>query len=309
MPESQIDLNELLGWEQDLPHPRWDFVQQLVASEDPANAHATWTELARQWLDILRVALPQGFAVQESERALLLSPLAERQGRTLLDFMAHVESGLLDLLPGIAQLNDWGKPVAMVLPNNELYYDYIAPFYGEGEFGQSAGVQIREGYPHVVLKGQRFEELEAVLAHEMTHLSLMHLTLPQWVEEGLTQTMEHSCSAQQPLLVDRELRDEHKRHWRRHSLQDFWFGDAFHSSRKAQKLAYQLAEILMRLLLEDHKPRWFGLVRGQQQRLLAFFKEATAADAGQSAAQARLGFGLEALAAKFLGPGEWTPIP
>ena len=72
-------------------------------------------------------------------------------------------------------------------------------------------------------------------------------------------------------------------------------------------MSYQLAEVLMRLLVADHRPRWFGLSRERQRRFFAFLQEADRTDCGEAAAQEHLGFGLEQLANQFLGPGDWAP--
>ena len=98
---------------------------------------------------------------------------------------------------------------------------------------------------------------------------------------------------------------KHKRYWNRHGLADFWWGEVFFRSGQAQTLGYELAELLVRLLFEDHRPRWFGFDRSHYERLLLFLQTADREDGGQAAALEHLGIGLEQLAAQFLGPGPW----
>src|SRR5690606_29366156 len=130
----------------------------------------------------------------------------------------------------------------------------LAAFCGDSESGESAGVRIREGYPHIAQWGIDLAGLENVLAHEMTHAALDHLTMPQWIEEGLAQMFEHDMTGRQQLELTHSRAEEHKRYWKRRGMDEFWFGDGFHQSGEGQLFNYELAEILMRLLWEDHRP-------------------------------------------------------
>lgn len=107
--------------------------------------------------------------------------------------------------------------------------------------------------------------------------------------------------------VDEETADRHKRYWREHGLDGFWCGKGFSSSDKAQPLSYELAEILVRLLVDESRPPWFGRAREPQRRFFAFLRAATAADGGEAGSREHLGYGLGDLAARFLGPGSWSP--
>jgi hypothetical protein len=196
----------------------------------------------------------------------------------------------------------------LVLADTETYYQYVAAFHSEGKYGGSSGMQIRQGYAHIAMWGTRFDLLENTLAHEMTHLSLRHLNLPQWVEEGLAQMFEHDMTGRQLLILDQETARKHKSYWRKHGLDAFWRGHGFQSAGRVQELSYQLAEVLVRLLIEAHRPRWFGMVRRNREKLLAFLREADASDCGESSATKNLGKSLGELAGRFLGAGEWSPI-
>jgi len=141
----------------------------------------------------------------------------------------------------------------------------------------------------------------------MVHLSLSHMTMPQWIEEGLAQMFEHNMAERDAIYLDTEAANEHKRYWKKHSLDDFWRGEGFHRAGNVQKLSYALAEILMRLLVEEFRPRWFGFVKEPQKRFFAFLKNAMVQDCGAQSAQAHLSLSLSKIAGKFLGPGEWDP--
>lgn len=133
--------------------------------------------------------------------------------------------------------------------------------------------------------------------------------MPQWLEEGLAQMFEHDMTGRQLLELDAESAGRHRRHWGAHGLDEFWSGEGFSRPGEVQELSYQLAEVLVRLLAEEARPRWFGWVREPRRRFLAFLRGAAAADCGEAACREHLGHGLADLAAKFLGPGSWSPNP
>jgi hypothetical protein len=167
-------------------------------------------------------------------------------------------------------------------------------------------MQIREGYPHIVFHGDDLTTLEHTVAHELTHAALSHLSLPAWIDEGLAQMFDHNMTGTR-FLLSQELAQQHQRFWRSHGLDPFWKGDGFTRPDKGQKLSYELAELLLRMLSEDYRPRWFGSDKRPQRRFIAFLLHATAADGGESAARKHLGIGLGELVSRFLGPGDWSP--
>ncbi len=193
------------------------------------------------------------------------------------------------------------------LQGNAFSYKGIGVISLAGKYGASVGVQIRRGYPHIAMLGSKLFGLEATLAHELTHVALQHLSMPFWLEEGFTQMFEHRLTGRQVLEVGTKLALRHKKNWSRRGLNAFWQGDGFVSPGKIQELSYQLAEILNRLLVAESQPRWFGWVREPQRRFLAFVKNAKAEDCGEAACREHLGYDLGDLAAKFLGPGDWSP--
>jgi hypothetical protein len=100
--------------------------------------------------------------------------------------------------------------------------------------------------------------------------------------------------------------NRHLQFWREHGLDQFWNGEGFLLPGEIQLLSYQLAEILVRLIVYETRPRWFGLVREPHQKLLGFLRSASIEDHGLAACREHLGCGLDEIAAKFLGPGEWS---
>jgi hypothetical protein len=302
MGAGDIDISGLCDWEEDLPHPRWDLIRTLIEDRcEPGTEPRAWTALCRQWLDELAAAFDAGYATFESPNFLGLAAPEEATGAALLGFAERCRATLLSVLGGVVDFGAAGKQVVVALRHSDDYYRYLTPYHSGGEHGRSAGVHIRAGYPHVALYSAHLWELENTLAHELTHVGLMHLSMPQWLEEGLAQMVEHDMTGRALLAVDSEMAQEHKQYWGKHRMDAFWYGDGFSRSGQVQKLSYQLAEILVRLLVEEGKPRWFGWVKEPRRRFFAFLREATADDCGASACQQHLGFGLRELAAQFLG--------
>lgn len=149
--------------------------------------------------------------------------------------------------------------------------------------------------------------LENTLAHELIHASLHHRSMPQWLEEGFAQMFEHDMTGRSLLHVDGEMARRHKRYWRKHGLDEFWRGGGFSAPGRVQQLSYELAEILVRLLVDEARPRWFGFVREPQRRFFAFVRQADESDCGEAACREHLQYGLGDLAARFLGPGSRSP--
>lgn len=311
-----LDLTNSLDWRDGLPLPQWDIVQSWIDSRcAPGERAAAWTSVSRQWLGELGPALgsegsddvgDSDYEQIESPNFLALVPRGDPSGRGLLPFAERCRAALLGSLQAIARFDAQGKQVVLVMRDTDDYYRYVSLYHEDGEYGGSAGIHIREGRPHVVLQGGHGPARESTLAHELTHAALMHLSMPQWLEEGLAQMFEHGMTGQSPLIVDAEMAAKHKRYWGARGLEEFWFGEGFSSPGEVQKLSYQLAEILVRLLVEEGRPRWFGFAREPQRRFLAFLREAHIEDCGAEACRERLGYPLEELAGRFLGEGDWS---
>jgi hypothetical protein len=306
----ELDISGSLAWEDGLPRPQWDLIEELVESRCERDARRTaWIAVVLQWLAELGPALGGGYETVESDHFLVLAPEVDATGRPVLRIAERCRVALLSVLGGVANFEGHGKSVVLVLRTRDDYYRYISLYFPEGEHGGSAGLHVRDGYPHVALYGREPWMVEPTVAHELTHVSLYHLSMPQWLEEGLAQMFEHDVTGSSPLEVDAEMARRQKRYWGRCGLDVFWRGEAFSRRGKVQELSYQLAEILVRLLVEEGRPRWFGRVREPQRRLLAFLREAGVSDGGEAACREHLGVALSDLAARFLGPGPWSPGP
>ncbi len=310
MADGENDISGFLAWDEDLPRLRWDLVNSWVESREAHSRWAAWDVACGGWLRALAAALNGDYHVIESDHFRLLAAKADGHGDVLLRHAESCRTRLLTGLGGVASFEGAGDRTAVVaLRTHADYYQYISPFYPEGQHGGSAGVHIREGLPHVALCGTQLWALENTLAHELTHASLHHLTMPQWLEEGLAQMFEHDMTGRLLLEVDEEMAARHKRYWGKRGMDGFWRGESFSRPGKVQELSYQLAEILVRLLVEDAKPGWFGWGRGRQGQFFAFLRSAGAGDCGEAACREHLGCPLRDLAARFLGPSASPPGP
>jgi hypothetical protein len=308
VPSFAIDFASYLESSSGLPQPQWDLIEAWAQQRvPPDDEFEFYTSAAREWLIALAEALDnEYYGTAESEHFLALAGEERMPLDVLVRGAEHCRRQLAELLPGVAQFSSPGKLAVLVLNGDDAYYAHVSHDHPEGDFGGSAGMHIRGFYPHVVLKECEASQLQVTMGHELMHAALMHLSLPLWVEEGLAQMFEHDVSGRALELDTREVRRQ-KNYWRRKGLEEFWSGEGFARPSKTQQHSYQLAEILMRLLLAEFRPRWFGFDHRAQERLMAFLSAAKASDSGQNAATEHLGFTLGELAARSLGAGEWEP--
>src|SRR5262249_25550872 len=162
----------------------------------------------------------------------------------LLSVAERCRQHLLAVLPGVANFHSPGKYAILALKDQEDYYKYISSYYPEGHHGSSAGVHVKEGYPHIGLNGAAVSVADRTLAHELPHASVAYLELPRWLDEGLAQVFERFASGRPGLLIEPETAEKMKRGWGKRGLDSFWRGESFSAAGKAQMYSYMLAELL-----------------------------------------------------------------
>jgi len=74
----------------------------------------------------------------------------------------------------------------------------------EGEFDLSSGMYINEGYGHFVFPAQDINFAEPIAVHELTHVCVVHLPIPLWLNEGMAVLME-DVLADNHLFLDKSM--------------------------------------------------------------------------------------------------------
>jgi hypothetical protein len=290
-----------------------DWIELNVEEGDRENA---WDEAASMWVSQLRADLGGSYSVSQSSGAILLSDLPLTTARWLLDYTGRIRRMIREILGDTAWRGSRGKNVVLLFTDLDDYDEYILHHYPEGEQPASGGCCIDSGYTHVVLPWASELDAANVIIHELAHDALAHLPLPVWLNEGVAMTLERAIGAPRPstgegdqmavhsatldwrppLMWD-ELAERHFSFWNQENIQEFWAGTAFHTPGEMNELAYSLAEVLIKLLLERGNPLVFR----------AFLEGARRDDAGQTAAMDGLGAELGEVAGTFLGSGIWHP--
>jgi hypothetical protein len=281
------------------PRIHWSKVREAakVYRDHPA-IDQIWTELAAQWLGIVRKHLGDGYEMFESDHLLVLSA----QPTGAVGRLAELGDGAFDrlekLLGRTAKERGRGKHAVVMLETQSAYYDYISHFYpgSDRPYGMSSGIHISRGYRHTAIFGGS-DSRHRTLVHELAHDMVSHFPLPLWLNEGFAQSAEDLVPGFRPPLIDRKTIRLHRRYWSWFGMDQFWDGRAF-KGISAQRLSYQLAEILFRNL-SNHKVFC--------NRLGEFLATADRKDAGVVACAKCFDCSLGDLVAEVLGPGSWDP--
>jgi hypothetical protein len=303
-----VDISSIdMGWSQveGFFHPDWKTIGRSVRDSFPAGKWPqVWREIGIAWLAGLRQDLGGEYRQYESFNFLLLSAESPEKSRFML---GNAETALHEIESVLGALTRsrplYGKRVILAFNEPDDYYSYISRFHCDGEHAFSAGVFIRQGYGHIALQSALLNGVTQVLIHELTHNCVMGLRLPIWLNEGLTQRVEHELGriiltagtvAPRP-IVDVELARKHRSHWDETNIQEFWAGTSFYRPDEGNRLSYNLAQIMVELL------------SGSWADFLNFAGNAHVADAGQDAALKCVGVCLGETLSRFLGPGNWRP--
>jgi hypothetical protein len=280
-----------------LPIPDWNR-QPWPEIADADALHAQANALAAAWLDALAGKLPPGYRRSESPHFMVLSVLEPRPARVLADYLERSRKRVLATLPDIASDQGHGKTIVMVFADEAAYYAYVANYGSTSSEPEafSGGMFIDYGYGHFVFAQAPFEQMEAVVVHELTHALVRHLPIPAWLNEGLAVNTEQRFVPARPKYQAEQLRWMLGNFWNEATIQEFWSGKSFLRPDDGQPLSYELAKLLVQLLDKEHLLARFCALASQQ-------------DGGETAAREVLGAGLDQLAAVVLGPGPWAPQP
>lgn len=253
----------------------------------------------RAWLLHMKDVCQAPFRVYETAHAYILSPLDNGVVVATAAYIATTRKRISQVLSGVAAFAEGSKSILLVLHDEDAYYDYLAAYYPDGEFAMSSGVFINQGCPHFVVALADLAAIEPVIAHEMTHSAVHHLTLPRWLDEGLAVNTEQRLTRVPALIYSaKELRAKHLQYWGTSQIQEFWSGDSFFRTDDGNLLSYELARILV------------GHLSGDWEKFKLFLTNVKRSDAGAQAAQEQLDVNLGALVCALLeraSEEDWNP--
>ena len=284
------------------PRLDWHSIRVWVEEHiDNAEQSDAWREIVIQWLETLNNALSDRYQIDAGTDVILFFSRNFEHGKSLLSFSQSGLAGIRKALGDVA-CEAWLGPLPiLVFADSYDYHDYLSGASPDSEKIPSLGMCFRNAkdYVHVALAGYTWPELQKMIFHELTHACLSHLTLPLWLEEGVAQLAEEEAvPAWSRFSLEAAQAKELREFWCANGLREFWWESGFQAMDEIQSYSYQLAQVLFRLLLTDHRPKIADLLR-----------HADAADAGDAAAREVLGISVDDLAAKFLGEGDWRPFP
>lgn len=286
-----------------IPAPDWNAVWAWVESLDGhALRNQAWTACERNWLGHVAQALGSNYRLAENGSAMLVSTQDNRAATVTLNYMSKTLQRIVRVLEGVALVPEMGKDLLILFEDADAYYKYVARYYpDEGEFAASGGMYVNHGCGHFVSVRSELHALEPVIAHEMTHACLSHLSIPAWLNEGLAVNTENRLAPSgRPLFTPEEMHAKHRQFWGEDEIQQFWSGKSFLRNDDGNLLSYDLS----RILVEHFAADWDSFRQ--------FANEADLADAGEEAALRHLGIDLGHAVCALLEqphhPG-WDPDP
>jgi len=294
-----IDVLKIEGaWQtvEGFPQPDWRCIGKYIGQNYPDEEHPGIFEQASfRWVDALRNVLGAEYRIHESKHFLILTTKSPYSSKYTLNVCENILIKIRNHLGSLAWRWTNGKHVILMFEDLDLYYRYISFFYPEeGEFSGSGGVFLNKGYCHTALPP--VHDAVPALIHELTHLSLVHLRIPRWLDEGVAVTTENNVKGWGSSDLDADMSASHKTHWNSETIQNFWSGKSFHSPEES-RLSYSLARILVENMQNDYS------------HIKEFIHDANQADHGEASALKHLGVSLNVVAASFLGEGDWSPKP
>jgi hypothetical protein len=274
----------------------------LTAIEEAEARSLARVDLHRAWLENLRESLGDAFWIHENEGAMILSSLEPALVGAMSRYVATTRKRVAKTLGTLAHFPIGLKSVVLVMDDEDDYYAYISLYgSGDGEQAFSGGCFINTGCPHFVVRRADLSAIEPVIAHELTHSALAHLSLPLWVDEGLAVNTEHRIAgAYGGLLTPQELHKKHVAFWDDETIQQFWTGAAFQRPDDGNLLSYDLA----RILVAQMSRAWPAFER--------FAHAAERGDAGSASARVHLDLDLGAyvrLMCEREPSAAWQPVP
>jgi hypothetical protein len=262
--------------------PDWETVAAHVDLIAPANSRETWNQLAREWMDLVCSEFTAPMQHAESTHFLLYLPKSNRHAANCLHQLEDYRVRIRQLLGPLA-LEKWeSKCVVLIPPSSDDFVRYLIDYTEGDETPMPGGVYLNRGYGHFVFPDGELTYHTPIIAHELCHALLKSHDMPAWVNEGVTETIEHQITGQKPYFLDQEIIERHRAYWTLPRLHSFWRGESFSFADEGFELSYHLSRFLINALTQQGRAPF-----------LQFVATASASDAGFSAAHDCLGIKLE----------------
>ena len=126
------------------PRPDWNKVAEWVEAQcAKTDRDEVFTELARQWLNMVKPIAGKGFEIYESENFLLLTSAGDTKAFNLMGVAERALKEMLEGLPGVAEKNSHGNLVCLSFGDINSYYSYISHFIPDGEYGAQHLINVK----------------------------------------------------------------------------------------------------------------------------------------------------------------------
>lgn len=242
----------------------WSYVESQGLSE--VDAEEVWAKLLRDWAQILKNDLGEEFKLYDQDGFLILSSLGKTESAALLHTAQKVKSELkANLIP---EFEDGAPIFLIVFDNVDKYYGYLEPLYQQdgAELMASAGVFLSGNtYPHIaIFHSSDVLDTQTTVAHELTHFYTSPFQIPRWLDEGLASIVQKEAVGLPVLMLDLHTLNDHRGYWDQKNLNAFWSGDLFRDIDANQTLAYQLAELLVRNLIQADRDLFHDFLRSAE---------------------------------------------
>lgn len=288
-----------LYMEDGLPMPDRVAIERDAATE---NGETLRREVARRWVEQFRALAETSYETGESETFVVLTPKGVFAADRATARCEAIWREITNRLPASLKLP---KTIVILVPGNSAdFYSIVSAHFGPSDHGSVGGFMADRGVTTVVVSGvsEKRRDLapfcEATIVHELTHAAVASLPIPDWLNEGLAETMKATAftDSARPLSNGAEIL-ENAATWREHGIRSFWSGRGFHCPDARQTASYSLARTLVHRLFDKHS-----------ERFSEFLLTASRVDAGNAAARSLFGKSLGRLVADILGPGDWEVV-
>jgi hypothetical protein len=284
------------------PLVQWDLVSQWASSANDESLRLQALEAAkRAWLLHMRDFFGPPYRLYESEQAYVLSRLPNNVVVAAAGYVVTARNRIQHALDGVAQFQSGQKSILLVIDEEETYCAYLACYAREeGEMEPSDGTYLHAGCGHFAVRRDDLGKLEPIITQEMTRDAVAHLSLPDWLVEGLAVNSRYRFHGAPLLRNPQALRQMHMAYWGDGAIQEFWSGQSFDQASGVRGLSHDLARVIVEHMASD----WAAFK--------AFVLSAKRTDAGQQAAVDKMGIDLGAYVCALLEKpvtARWAPTP